>query len=281
MGQASIGLVSRTDSAEALNIANTILRYLHEKGVKWCVEKETANVLKLHEKAVPLNEMDADVIVVIGGDGTLLRAFKNIPKASRPILGIRVGRSGFLSDIMPENALQAIEEVLKGNYQVEVRARLRVTVNDKVTDALNEALITSSRPAKVIGVKVLTDNTLIFEGWLDGVIFATTTGATGYALSANGPVVDPDLDVIVMVPINPLNLSLRPFVISINKRLSLKLVEPSPPANIIVDGYSFLNVGVKETVNIFKSPQPATFLRLHAYRRDFYEKLREIRMRMT
>lgn len=279
MKRVSIGLVSRTDSSEALGIANSILKYLREKGVKYYVEEETAKALKLREEATPLTKLDADIIVVIGGDGTLLKVFKGIPRASSPILGIRVGRLGFLSDVMPNNALQAIEELLRGNYQVEARTRLRVVVRDKVIDALNEILITSSRPAKVISVQVLADGTLIFEGWLDGAIFATTTGATAHALSANGPVVDPDLDVVVMVPINPLNLSARPFVIPTSKKLSIKLAEPSPSANVIIDGHSFLEINTEDTVIIFKSPQPATFLRLKTHGKGFYEKLRELRMR--
>ena len=151
---------------------------------------------------IPLSEMKTDFIITIGGDGTILRTCITVPKPEPPILTINMGVRGFLTEVEPKNACEAVDRILQGDYKIEKCAKLSVTVGkEKLPDALNDVVISACEPSKILYTQICKDEKPILKCQADGLIVATQTGSTGYSLSAGGPVLDQEVDAFVLTPI--------------------------------------------------------------------------------
>ena len=138
-----------------------------------------------------LEDMDVDMVVAVGGDGTVLRTQGFINKKKIPLFGINMGAVGFLTEIDPEDALNALEQVLAGKYFVEKRTQLQVWHNKELHSALNEVVLMTQKPAKMLHIEISVDDEVVEELRADGIIIATPSGSTAYSMSAGGPIVDP------------------------------------------------------------------------------------------
>lgn len=181
-------------------------------------------------KMMPYQELFrvADCVLVMGGDGTIIRASSGCVKNNIPILGINIGRIGFMADIEPESIDFAIDALLNGEYRTEKRIMIKAEIkkNGKtvsVSHALNDIVISKSLGSKLIGVNLYTDNELVNRYISDGIIIATPTGSTGYSISAGGPVVDPSMDLYVATPICAHMLSVRSAILSTDKDIKIEL----------------------------------------------------------
>jgi NAD+ kinase len=254
-----IGIASRCDKPEVIAMVRAILEKFSSK-VQILVSTSTANVLGV--KGVPIERMreeGVELIISVGGDGTVLRNISKM-KDPLPILGINMGTLGFLVDVEPEEALAAIEEVLFGFSYIE-RMRVNVFLNEKVLEtATNEVAIMSAKPAKIIQFKVYVDDCLLEEMRADGVVFATPTGSTAYAMSAGGPIINPRVNAIVVVPIAPFKLSSRPWVIPSDSEIKVKL-SVSKEAVIAIDGQKSYPIRPNDVVKLKRSKYPARFVK--------------------
>lgn len=169
-----------------------------------------------------------DLLISIGGDGTILRAITFVKDLEIPIVGINTGRLGFLATI-PMNTIQkAMDEIFDGNYRISKRSLLTIEVDTKNTSldldfALNEIAVSRKNTTSMISVETWLDNEYLTSYWADGLIVSTPTGSTGYSLSCGGPVITPESDSLVLTPIAPHNLNARPLVISSDKVIKLKV----------------------------------------------------------
>ena len=169
-----------------------------------------------------------DLLISIGGDGTILRAITYVRDLEIPIVGINTGRLGFLATI-PMNTIQkAMDEIFEGNYRISKRSLLTIEVDTKNTFldldfALNEIAVSRKNTTSMISVETWLDNEYLTSYWADGLIISTPTGSTGYSLSCGGPVIIPESDSLVLTPIAPHNLNARPLVISSDKVIKLKV----------------------------------------------------------
>ena len=169
-----------------------------------------------------------DLLISIGGDGTILRAITFVKDLEIPIVGINTGRLGFLATI-PMNTIQkAMDEIFDGNYRISKRSLLTIEVDTKNTSldldfALNEIAVSRKNTTSMISVETWLDNEYLTSYWADGLIISTPTGSTGYSLSCGGPVITPESDSLVLTPIAPHNLNARPLVISSDKVIKLKV----------------------------------------------------------
>ena len=169
-----------------------------------------------------------DLLISIGGDGTILRAITFVKDLEIPIVGINTGRLGFLATI-PMNTIQkAMDEIFDGNYRISKRSLLTIEVDTKNTAldldfALNEIAVSRKNTTSMISVETWLDNEYLTSYWADGLIVSTPTGSTGYSLSCGGPVITPESDSLVLTPIAPHNLNARPLVISSDKVIKLKV----------------------------------------------------------
>lgn len=218
----NIGLVGRYRGNFNLETLQDIIRFLHKKKINVILEQETA--LALNETKIPAVSREqlslhCDLIIVVGGDGSLLGAARYAINQNVPVLGVNRGSLGFLTDIRPDEVETRITEVLKGHYTEEKRFLLTATIHhdNKVVahnDALNDVVLMPGDIPHMIAFDVYINEQFMCNHKADGMIVATPTGSTAYALSGGGPILHPQLDALALVPVFPHKLSSRPIVVN-------------------------------------------------------------------
>lgn len=265
-----IGIAARCDRPEVLQMVKDIIANFHSM-VKIYVSTATAEVLGI--EGTPIERMrdeGVELIITVGGDGTVLRNIAKM-KDPLPILGINMGTLGFLVDVEPEDAIETIEEVLYGFTYTE-RMRMDVFLNGEMIEtATNEIAVMSAKPAKIIQLEVCVNDCLLDEMRADGVVFATPTGSTAYAMSAGGPIINPRVNAIVVVPVAPFKLSSRPWVIPSDSEITVKLSDNEKEAVIAIDGQKSYRIKPDDVVKLKKSKYPARFVRISDT--CFYERV--------
>ncbi len=259
----SVGIVPRLDSEDALGLATNLHRYLKSNRVNALPEIEFAR-LKNIDGGVSLTEMNADLIVTIGGDGTVLKTIMSIQKPETPILAVNMGRRGYLTEVEPENALKALKECLLGKHGLQEHSKLSIYFEDKLLiDGLNEVLITPATSWKMLHFELKHDNGNLVDQRADGLIIATPTGSTAHALSAGGPVLQTSLDAFTAVFICPSDY-VRALVFSSIGDLQVRLADPKLRAVITVDGRYTKHLPPGSFLTIRKSKNKAVFVRLNS-----------------
>jgi NAD+ kinase len=259
-------LISRIDSQDALVFAKKVKALLEKGGSEVVFDRDTAGSLGFRGRS--LEDSHADAVIIVGGDGTILRTIQQM-EPPVPVLGINWGEVGFLADLEPSEALEFVHS-LESGFSVE--ERMRITLSSDSTclgTALNEALIVTSRPAKMLKFSIIIDGVTTEQFRADGLLISTPTGSTAYAMSAGGPIVDPRIQGFLLVPLAPYLLSSRPHLISSDRQLEVKL-ESSKPASLVIDGQKTIDLGTSITIAVKKSRYPALFVDV---KRNFFEKV--------
>lgn len=266
----SVGIVARYDKKRALKLTEDLAKYLKDRGLKVYVEDTLAKKVNAEIETVPLKRMKTDLIITIGGDGTILRTCIAVPKPEPPILAINMGIRGFLTEVEPRNAFKALDKCLKGESKIEKCMKLSAEAdNTKFSDALNEVLITHDEPAKLLYTRILKDEEPILTCQADSLLISTQTGSTGYSLSAGGPVLDPSVSAFVLTPICPLT-DFHPIVFPADSRLTVEILRPRKTL-VLVDGQQ--NQIIKSrlpSVTITRSRNETSFVR---FEESFYHRL--------
>ena len=259
-------LVSRIDNRDALAFTGEIRALLTKDGCDVILDRDTASALGT--EGIPLAGAQADAVIVVGGDGTILRTVQLMDRPA-PLLGINWGEVGFLADLEPDEAL-AFARTLPAGFSIEERMRILLRKDGKnLGIALNEALIVTTRPAKMLRFSIVVDGVVAEQFRADGLLISTPTGSTAYAMSAGGPIVDPRVQAFLIVPLAPYLLSSRPHLISSNRELGIRL-ESSKPANLVIDGQQTIELGTSSTIEVCRSDKPALFVDV---KRNFFEKV--------
>ncbi|HQD26331.1 MULTISPECIES: NAD(+)/NADH kinase [Methanoculleus] len=259
-------LVSRIDDTDALRYTAELARDLEALGHEVALEEGTAR--EIGEKGIPFEDFSGDLVVVVGGDGSVLLTVHQM-KTQLPVIGVNWGEVGFLADLEPDEA-RAFFAAHKTGFQVERRMRISLSVDGRYFgDALNEAVIVTDRPAKMLRFTVYVDGTPAERVRADGLLVSTPTGSTAYAMSAGGPIIDPQIEGILIIPLAPYMLSSRPHLISTRRDLEIRL-ETEKPAHLVIDGQSTFELERNATVTVRKSDQPALFVHTD---KPFFEKV--------
>lgn len=255
-----IGFVSR-HNAESVKLVGILADRLRSKAEIF-IEPEVAVQLGMEGTSVEgMERQKVDIIVSVGGDGTILRTIHRMNNPL-PILGINMGTLGFLVDVEPKDAVNTLEQLTEG-FEIDERSRLKVLLNGKsLPPAINEVALITASPAKMIEFEIIVDGSLMEDFRADGVIIATSTGSTAYAMSAGGPIVDPRVDAIVLVPMAPFKLSSRPWVIPRDSTIEVKLKLPQKDALVVVDGQSTATISMSDSLVISKEETPARFVKV-------------------
>jgi NAD+ kinase len=262
------GLIYNYNIKKAYSLAKDVFDFLNDRGELF-VEMSFAKEKGVKGYTLEDINKESDIVITIGGDGTILRALEKIEK---PIFAINSGGMGFLTEIESKYAMSGLEKLLEGNYNVEERAKLKVMVDDKrLSDAANEVTVQTPRIAKIIYLKVFVDDELIETFGADGVIIATPTGSTSYALSAGGPILDPTVDAMVIAPLAPFKLSARPWVVPLRKKVGIKILSKSKESKVVIDGESPISVNPESNIIITGSEKKARFVR---FGESFYQMVR-------
>ncbi len=218
-----------------------------------------------------LSEFDVDSIITLGGDGTVLYTLQNIPKQV-PVLPVRAGLLGFLTEIDKADLEDGIEKLLSKKYIVDERMRISSKIDGtKLPDALNEVVIHTSQVAKLRHFTIKVDGQLMTTMRADGVIFATPTGSTSYALSVGAPILDPRLEALLIAPIAPLWLSAKTTVVPASSKIQTTLEVPKT-CMVVADGRDETTFEGGERLEISRSKSPAKFIRFSS---DYYKRMRE------
>jgi NAD+ kinase len=256
-----IGIVSRIDKKEALELASKIFHYLKQREVRISLEMAIADFIGEPTSGRKLEEMSVDLLVVIGGNGTILRTCAAYPVSETPILAINMGARGLLTEVSPSEAQKALDDYLAGKYTLEECMKLSTYVNDElVADALNDVLLTSSKPSKILHFEILRKGSLPITCLADGILFSTPTGSTAHSFSAGGPVLDPHTDTFALTPICPLT-SFRSIVFSSVSIIEVRLIKPRLKASLIIDGMYKQDISAEDRILVKKSSRKAIFIR--------------------
>ena len=241
---------------------------------------DVENILK--ENSVPYEVHGAhkdnnfDLVLVIGGDGSMLSAAKEFSSLDCPFLGINLGKVGFMADLDYENLEVGLMEVLTGSNLIEEKEALECSYNGKKYTAFNEIVLHTQKSYKLMQFEVRVDGAFVYRKRADGLIISTSNGSTAYSLSAGGPIISPSVNAFVITSLNPLSLSARPLIISSDSKIEVKLTKTPPETKsyIIIDGNEEIKVeeNLKDFV-VTKSKQSLSLL--HPKDHDFFETCRD------
>lgn len=239
----NIGIVAKTSSPHALEVMEKLVPWLLEKGVKLSIQAEYEHLAGQKVRSGPRDAVPegTDLMLVLGGDGTLLSVARMVEKTDIPLLGINLGSLGFLTEMGIDEIYDSLEQVLMGNYQLEERVRLRVRLMRGGREVgtykvLNDVVINKGALARMIDLEARVDGHPITNYKADGLIVGTPTGSTAYSLAAGGPIIEPTLDVIVISPICPHTLTNRPLVVPGSSSIQLQLSSDSGKVYLTLDG---------------------------------------------
>ena len=277
----TIGLIGRLESEKVTDSLTRLVHYLTSHDYNVVVEDRTATAIPQHcqpeASRRALGEL-CDLVIVVGGDGSLLGAARSLCKTGTLILGVNRGRLGFLTDISPDELEQRVGEVLSGHYEVEERFLLdaelyRNGVAVGSGEALNEVVVHPGKAVRMIEFELFIDGQFVYSQRSDGLIVATPTGSTAYALSGGGPIMHPKLDVITLVPMFPHTLSSRPIVVDAASEIRIHIGETNQTyPHISCDGQTRAVAKPDDVLVITRKPQRVQLV--HPIGHNFYDVLR-------
>lgn len=274
-------LLGRFDENTVRESAAALLPHLAQRGLTTLVQR-TAAANALGDAAVPVDDAElvarAQLAVVIGGDGSLLYAARLVAGSGIPLLGINRGRLGFLTDVMPQDMFQSVDAVLEGRYERDHRPLLEARLSGPQREtrsqlALNDVVLAKWETGRILDFETRIDGRFVNSHGADGLVVASGTGSTAYALSCGGPIVDPALDVLVVVPICPHTLADRPIVVSGRSTVSVTLHERyDTRAQVTCDGAALGELQPGQLLEIRPSEHRITLLHPPGY--DYFRLLR-------
>ena len=259
----------------------TLLPHLKKRGVKALLpETDPLDAPADLALLIPEDQIaeQADLVIAIGGDGTLLYAARLVAHRGVPLIGINRGRLGFLTDVLPQDMLDSVDAALEGRCERDERALLeaRIVGPDGISAkalALNDVVLQKWETGRMLDFETWIDGVYVNTHGGDGLVVASSTGSTAYALSCGGPIVAPHLDVLVVAPICPHTLSDRPIIVSSRSTIAVKLIDrPDTRAQITADGVSLGDLKPGDRLEVHPTAQKITLL--HPNKFEYYRLLR-------
>ena len=272
MGFRKVGVLWNSSKPEGLDTARRVLSVLKSKGVSYSVDENLSDTFGEREHMDRISFSDCEMLIVLGGDGTILRALDYAIPGDLPILGVNIGRLGFLCEVERDDVEEDLCRVLDGGYAVDERMTMCIDGFDEQRFfALNEVVIDRSTPeVRILSLEYAANGTTVNHISGDGLIVATATGSTAYSLSAGGPILAPGLDCFVLTPICPHMLNVRPVVLSASDRITVRLTDDRNGARAVLDSRKL--VPIQGEIVIRRSERNARFIRLH--NRNYFDLLR-------
>lgn len=276
-----IGLIGKYADATIQDTLKTLSDYLKKLRVQVVLDEGTAELVPGHGlKTASREELGrlCDLVIIVGGDGTLLNAARSLSNFEVPLLGVNQGRLGFLADISPTEMMAKLDEILQGIYLKEERIMLCTNiVRDGVcvgaSDALNDVVVHKWNVARMIEFETYINGVFVHTHRSDGIIVSTPTGSTAYALSSGGPILHPALNVMVLVPVSPHTLSNRPIVVDGDSHIEIIVSDSNQShAQVTCDGQINLDLASGDTVKIYKKDKKVHLI--HPNNHDHYMLLR-------
>jgi NAD+ kinase len=265
-----VGIFVHSRSAPARTLAKEVTAYLKEHGVE-----DVWTTTDWDDGGLGVSMPGTDLLVCLGGDGTVLHAARTVIPNPVPILGVNMGRLGFLAEVRPAQLMESLPKVLAGNYRLEERTMLqaKIAARGAVYHALNDVVVGRQTVARPIYVEVSVDGSRLAVHRCDALIVATATGSTAYSLSAGGPILHPESRDIVLTPVAPHIAAARPLVLPPDSSVDLT-VTADKDAVVSIDGQVDLPLGNGDTISVCRSAHTARFVRF-SKPEDYYGMLAE------
>ena len=272
-----IALSTSSQDERVLSIATQVYEILSNAGIKVSFDSSLLNLeaptKKKHKTANHIIK-NAELLIAIGGDGTMLNCSRRYGSKGVPILGINLGNVGFLTDIAPKEITSRLLDVIKGNFIKDKRFFLEASLQNKDGSfiALNEVVIHSGAIAQLIEFDLYIDDSFVYRQKADGLIVNSPSGSTAYSLSGGGPIVHPNLDAITLLPMFPHRLNTSPLVVSGRSKITIKMIEKKNKSVLSMDSHNSLKLRQGDVVTISKGK--SSLILIHPRGHDFYEACR-------
>ncbi len=277
-----IGITGKRGDSTLGELLQPLHAHLQAAGIELLVDEKMADFLP-DSRQMPLNQLaeTANLVIVVGGDGTLLHSGRTLAPYNVPVVGINRGRLGFLADISPQEMLDSLDRILAGSYEEDPRFLLQAEIRDQdgqVLDsahALNDVVFHKWNTARIIEFELRIDNNFVETQRSDGIIVSTPTGSTAYALSGGGPLIMPSLGAILLVPICPHTMSNRPIVVGDTSLIEIRSCGRTPTEHVCItcDGQTHLGIKEDQTLAISRASHPVRLI--HPSGHDHFQILRE------
>jgi NAD+ kinase len=270
-----IALFPNEKKKHSFELAQQICRFFKERKIAVVAEEEKASQIG----AEPLSSVDPktiDLLISMGGDGTLLRMTHHFAWIDAPILGINLGHLGFMADIPLSDLFESLNDLLKGSYTVDERVVLKATStrsSHPVLHAVNDIVLHRAKNYSLVELVVHVDGVYINTFVADGLVVSTPTGSTAYSLAAGGPILFPTLEAVVLTPICPHTISNRPVVLSSNSTISIQYTSPYDEMDARADGLNAFSLASQEMITIEKASRKFKLVNLH--RHEYFSTLRK------
>jgi NAD+ kinase len=271
-------IVGKYRSTEVSEPIHQLMSFFQAENISYKVDSETAAELGLVDvdsTDVEVAAAWADLVVVVGGDGTLLSLARSVATHKVPLLGINLGRLGFLADISLSDMVESLRSVVRGEYEIDSRVLLETQIGGRGGSevwALNDISIGKGHGGGLMQMEVLIDGRLAYNLRSDGLVISTPTGSTAYALSAGGPIIAPSIDCMLLVPVCPHTLSNRPIVIPGDSSVTIK-VTGATDARVHIDSHTSLDIVEGEQLSISAAKEKVQLV--HPLGHDYFATLRE------
>jgi NAD+ kinase len=274
-----VGLIGNSDKGSAHNVVTEAAKLITRTGRRVFSDSETAELAGfttgVYPDATALTE-HVDLLIVFGGDGTMLRVASDVAGSLTPIIGINIGGLGFLTAVSSHEMPQALKRVWEGDFTLEQRALIEATGHSQGRlirkSALNDFVISRGMDSRLITLEVTVDDAPLTRYRCDGLIVSSPTGSTAYSLSAGGAVVHPQAEVFELTPICPHTLSNRSVIVSLNSQIHVKVASPKPETILNADGQRVTELAVGNSVTIRRSAD--TVRLVHLSGSSFFDTLR-------
>jgi len=277
----TIGVITKPQAESARETLQSLFDFLANKNCTVFIDEHIPDSINTHQfEKLDRKEIGerCDLAIVVGGDGTILNAVRSLSQADVPLLGINVGRLGFLADISPDNLEDSLNEILAGSYHEEQRFLLEMQVyrDNKLIfegDAFNDVVVHIRDVARMIEFETRINDEFVNHQRADGIVVSTPTGSTAYALSAGGPILHATLDAITLVPISPHTLSSRPLVVNDEAQIDILICNTKEGiAQATCDGHMSTDVHVGDHIKVKRKAKKITLL--HPANHNYFEILR-------
>lgn len=274
-----VGLIVHTDKPDALRFTREAVEWLQERGLQVNIEADIARALGMPEYQCDEAALcESDLLLAVGGDGTILRASRLAAPREIPILGVHLGRFGFIAQIKPQDLHTAIARVQAGDFTIEKRLMVRAVAyrnGEPICDALalNDVVVTKGAVARMITLQTFVNDTFLATYSADGLVVATPTGSTAYSLSAGGAIVDPACEVLLLTPICAHTLSARPLILPAEKQVKVAVTADDGDFHLQADGGETVRLRSGDAVHVFRAQERTHLIVFDPD--EFYTKLRD------
>ncbi len=279
------GIVGNSQKENFTSVVSELLKKLDSSGIDYLIDEDIAEFLResgasitMHKEAIcPHHSVfsGSDIVIALGGDGTILRFSRQAAIQDKPILGVNLGKLGFLAEVSADELPECIDEILRGEYLVSNRLTIACSVpgaqNEEIF-GINDVVIDRGGLLRVIDVEIYVDNDYLITFKGDGLIVSTPTGSTGYSLSCGGPIVAPDTDVLMITPVSPHTLNARPVIIPAEKTIRIVVYSPEPTVQLASDGQLQKLLSTPVELIFYRSSREIKLIKRKV--RSFYDVLR-------